>query len=401
MCGQCCREPWTIPVDKETADSLENLSKQEPLATFLEGKSPTTVTQSGTLGYTCEDGLCVFLESDGMCYLHRQFGPLGKGYVCREFPILLTETPEGIYHGYSFVCAAVREPALEETSQDDTGFSVDAILESRDHHYRTVPEKISFRRTGPLALNWNEYKLIEQGLLAILSMWERPLSECLLGGYTYLVLLERFLLQTSMPSGSPFGKTQVLEHFLDKMGKTDFDMVFTLSKKQRPSGLVRRFVNAFGISLLRQLSSKGKGGGRFQLIASVAGELVRRKKPIPHLLERALDSQLRRYFIHLIWRKDLVSDKGPFGGQSLLLSFGGMLMLYSLIVQRSRELAEMRSPEDAVSAAIHQVERDLVAHFHLRGDPDKPGLKFFIGWWETLVQRKVYAASVTALDLEK
>jgi len=386
-------------VDNATARSLSERAEVDPLGSFLAGGKPIRVTSSGIITYTQKDALCVFLDSEGSCGLHRIFGPLGKGCICREFPLLLTETPDGIVVGYSFVCSAIREEKatglpVPEGSGDDV--AVNTILQARDHHYRIAQTQVKLNSTSKTEIDWPGYLLVEQGLLELLSLPNQSLGQCLSAGHAFLALLERFVRETVLLPGSPFNQEQILPHFVQRMKEEKYATVFRIAAKRRSSALVHRFVKAMGLSFLSQMKAgaEAKKQGRLSFLANVVGNLFTAKTPSTPELDSQLDNVLRRYVRHVIWRKDLVAKETPFGGGSLMAGYGGLLFVYALIAERARQLAAKNSPRDAALLALRQIERDLVAHARLRDPSVSSRLKWFLGWWETLVQRPAYVASM-------
>ncbi|HNT35476.1 MAG TPA: hypothetical protein PKH07_10815, partial [bacterium] len=388
QCGDCCRENWIIPVDKETSRTLIERSPEEPLRTYLGGKEAISVSASAVLIYPQRMGICVFLENEGSCYLHRQFGASGKGKICREFPLLVTETPHGIYVGYSFVCRSVREgtaqPELQTVQDGGDAPALETILKTRDHHYRTVGSEARLGSDSRIKLSWSEYLQVEEGLTQLLSRTGTPLGDCLGAGHAYLSLLERFIREVVvLPAGSPFTRENVVSHFVQRMKQDDYALVFRVSAKRKPSGLVKRFVTAMGLSFLAQIKHRGQEHrpGRLALASRVIGEFFHRKTPNPEGMIEASDSILRRYLRHLVWRKDLVAREGPLGGGSLIAAYGGLLFVYGLLMERARRLALQNTIEDAFSLAVRQVERDLIVHAKLCDPQQASRLRWFLGWW--------------------
>ena len=55
-----------------------------------------------------EDGACIFLESDGRCRIHSDYGFDEKPVACRLFPFNLAPDAGGAHAGLNFACQSVR-----------------------------------------------------------------------------------------------------------------------------------------------------------------------------------------------------------------------------------------------------------------------------------------------------
>ncbi len=96
-CGQCCRD-WRIVVDRTAwegavalLESGDHPGRVEATGAFDMLESPTE--EAFATLRTREDGTCVFLDPDNLCYWHRHFGYETKGWVCRAFPNTTYKTP--------------------------------------------------------------------------------------------------------------------------------------------------------------------------------------------------------------------------------------------------------------------------------------------------------------------
>lgn len=99
MCGSCCGGHNIGPVFDDVlvglADKLEALTAKRRIT-----KSPFLTMSAGpgetrTL-FNQRDGSCVFLDEDGRCQIHADYGAEAKPRACRIFPYEFTVTPEGI-----------------------------------------------------------------------------------------------------------------------------------------------------------------------------------------------------------------------------------------------------------------------------------------------------------------
>lgn len=78
-----------------------------------------------------DDGACVFLQPDGRCRVHAEFGFEAKPLACRIFPFSFAPQPEEARVGISFACQSVRE---------NRGAALGSHLESLRGFQSTLPE---------------------------------------------------------------------------------------------------------------------------------------------------------------------------------------------------------------------------------------------------------------------
>lgn len=62
------------------------------------------------------DGACVFLQANGKCRVHAEFGLHGKPVACRFFPFSLSPSSEASIAGLNFACQSVQESKGEALS---------------------------------------------------------------------------------------------------------------------------------------------------------------------------------------------------------------------------------------------------------------------------------------------
>lgn len=142
-CGRCCRAPWNVVVDSESAARIRALPVVgDALRRDAEGRLVTAKV----------GGACTFLTSENLCRVHEV-----KPRTCRQFPFTFRSTPDGVFVGASFFCPAVA--ANEGPLLDETMVDVDeAMLE-------------------PFAGDWPAYAALEAALRQAVAT--RPVSEAL------------------------------------------------------------------------------------------------------------------------------------------------------------------------------------------------------------------------------
>ncbi len=102
-CGNCCRD-FTVQLRKE---DLRRLKEQNWEARL--GESVTMTLRGRAYLKRRADGACVFLQPDGKCRVHAEFGLHGKPVACRFFPFSLSPSSEVSIAGLNFACQSVLE----------------------------------------------------------------------------------------------------------------------------------------------------------------------------------------------------------------------------------------------------------------------------------------------------
>ncbi len=104
-CGRCCRH-FTVQLRPEDVDRLDQQGWYEKLGQlpYVEFRGQTYLRQT-------DGGACVFLQDDGRCRIHAEFGLVRKPIACQMFPFTLMPSPQeqAIQTGLSFACPSVIE----------------------------------------------------------------------------------------------------------------------------------------------------------------------------------------------------------------------------------------------------------------------------------------------------
>lgn len=124
QCGRSCQAGWDIAVEEPVRRKLEGHPLtlrviQEHGAALVEKKSGPVLNMTPACGY---------LEPDLLCGIHRHIGVEAKPNICRLFPYILSNTPEGTYVGVSYSCTAARQNAGRPLSVQ--GEEIAALLNS-------------------------------------------------------------------------------------------------------------------------------------------------------------------------------------------------------------------------------------------------------------------------------
>ena len=103
-CGKSCAE-----FQVEIAGFDLNRLRQSSTTKALEksGFTPLKFVGSDVFLEKTENGSCCFLNDKARCRLHEEGGFASKPTPCQTFPFSTMATPDGVYIGLSYACAAV------------------------------------------------------------------------------------------------------------------------------------------------------------------------------------------------------------------------------------------------------------------------------------------------------
>ncbi len=102
-CGNCCKD-FTVQLREADLAKLRAQRWEERLGgpVTVEFRDRTWLKQRA-------DGACVFLQDDGKCRIHAEYGFAEKPTACQLFPFVLVPDPTRTRAGLSFACQSVRE----------------------------------------------------------------------------------------------------------------------------------------------------------------------------------------------------------------------------------------------------------------------------------------------------
>jgi len=102
-CGNCCKD-FTVQLRPEDELKLLEQKWHERLG------EPVTVEFRGQRYLRQrDDGACIFLQDDGKCRIHAEFGLEAKPVACQMFPFSLVPIEGGAAMGLNFACQSVLE----------------------------------------------------------------------------------------------------------------------------------------------------------------------------------------------------------------------------------------------------------------------------------------------------
>ena len=153
-CGDCCRD-FSVQLRDEDLERLGKQGWEEKL-----GQSVTVEFRGRRYLRQQADGACLFLQEDGLCQIHGEFGFHEKPVACRLFPFNLAPDATGTHAGLNFACQSVRRalrevpeskaispPRLAGDLRADVE-EVDALVSAFDRWLGAVEVPLSIRLDG-------------------------------------------------------------------------------------------------------------------------------------------------------------------------------------------------------------------------------------------------------------
>ena len=358
-CTLCCSQPWATLIETEKAEALDahDWSAYPQLAGKTFHRKDKTVPAGMRVLAKGEGTDCLFLDTDGLCIIHKELGPAAKPAPCLQFPYLVNQTPLDYRVSLSYACptaAAARGPALEAQRDE-----VEAMLQFPD--LPTEPDA-TIPLTAGIRLDVSEadavYARIDEifGADGDLDIWER------------FARVLRFVSATAHAaeedrSGLPgwIGAYRgPADDGLEVSAITRYEEVATAPSQVRllfaatlvrdilppdatlKMGLLRR------VTLLPRLASLAKFNGSYdsRILKHRVTPADVMAHPVGDALEQEADALLVRYFRARYWQRSLAG-----GRLSLTAGTHQHIQDLNAIVFLARALALHRG-EDRLTGAI-------------------------------------------------
>lgn len=330
-------------VDEETQDIIlgSRLYAQKVRAGF----TPLIVSEERVVLERREDKSCVFLNKEDRCELHAELGPTRKPLVCRTYPFLLTDTPQGVYAALSFACPAI-------LSND--GASVEQERESLETLLRQAPGQAApgcdedgrVEVLEGLFVTWTEYEDLERSILAAFDP-EQPVDSLL--SIAFAITLwerqgERLVLpaQGSRRSSQPVASVSSFAHELTCMVSSNL------------------------IAMLEEIDSveeRARVGSRLWNQEVYFSQRFQREFPtfsIRSSPSLTVTKLLERYFHNLLFGKRLLA--GGTVVSRLLGTTCGVAMLLFYLEAFSDD--ESGPSQGAIDRSFTLIETELLSHTH-------------------------------------
>ncbi len=377
--GACCRNDWLIGVDAAAHARLRKVdwSRVDPLLPsgdkFVPLASPLRSGETLTFART-PAGACVFLTPEQKCSIHANLGGRAKPQICREFPYHFVRTPDGVSVGVSFACTAVRgHRGVPLAAQ--RGEILDVLAGST--RVGTLPEPLSLY--AGLSVTWEEYRAIEEALLAILADAAAPLPVALIGGSALISVCVGLAQLETRARREERPAAETLLGGLAKLRDERYRRILAIAGTAR---YPRRPTLVPLAPLWTWLEFSARRPGRAGLVVALyrnwfrfwrgrgtLPDLVTGGAPLPIEAVRrvafdadhpAIGPFLREYWSHVVFRKTLTPMHGVFRG------YQTMLALYALMKWAAR-LAALRAGRPTVAPtdvrdAVRLVEQRFVLH---------------------------------------
>lgn len=92
-CTYCCDQPWRTLIEPEKARALDGHDFGKYPQLRGEKFYHAADDPQGRFALAKGEGnKCLFLDSDGLCIIHKEMGPEAKPHMCRQFPFLPART---------------------------------------------------------------------------------------------------------------------------------------------------------------------------------------------------------------------------------------------------------------------------------------------------------------------
>ena len=336
-CGKCCASRWNVPVNLQARAVIEGTQVYDTAK--REGYLPLKVADDGKLSLgRQENGACVFLAEDDLCNLHREVGLEKKPVVCRTYPRVVTNTPDGYFVSLSFACPAVLDNQGTLLTEEQN--ELRELFQKFDSE---VPQNVPVKERVNIAfgeeLSWRNYQILEERLLDSFDA-RRPANSA-------LVLAEQ-LLQASTSNQLP------------SLLKDGFDTT------EQPSPIALQLLDVFTLHSLAILELETAPEERVGLMERlIGGERVNSTRHgfSLHLSDTRSEAReedvatIRYYFQNIVFGKRLTNSSVLDG--LLTLAVGLALLLFYLEVFRHG-----LSEQEARERAFEIVEADVVTHSH-------------------------------------
>jgi Fe-S-cluster containining protein len=171
-CSRCCKQPWRTSIEADKAEALRyhDFSKYPSLKDVKLFHPPA----DGRAGYfdlgKRDDDSCIFLDTDGLCIIHKELSYDAKPSMCMQFPYLPARTPTEDRVSLNFGCPAVQN--REGPPLADQGADVGKVIP-------LSPRPANPEAVVPLdesrVLTWREYEALMDRLVAAFDA-DRPVD---------------------------------------------------------------------------------------------------------------------------------------------------------------------------------------------------------------------------------
>lgn len=174
-CPVNCCQNWSILLEKKAFLGIKKLYNNIPgskrLTSSLKKDKKTKNDHEYGIIKLDKDGLCPFLNTDGLCDIHGRFGSEKLGFACRDFPRSVTENDDSTELSISLACPEAARLCL--TMENATDF----IEVGTDHIRDMSGQKSQLKTTefSPNNVRWRNE--IRQVMLSIIDADQYSIDE--------------------------------------------------------------------------------------------------------------------------------------------------------------------------------------------------------------------------------
>lgn len=384
QCGRCCRSDWEISLDDASVERLRAVDLEGMLR---EAQLPgpairTRGTEKAQRSLCHTEKGCAFLGADNRCRIHAAHDYETKPQVCKDFPYRYLATPEGTVAGLSFACTAVLQD-VGRTMEEQRPW----LEENRQHSlaWSEAPERIAIAEGT--TFGWDAYAEIDRALRAIADVPGRTTAEFLVAQSIWLDHAAKLSMELRATPAVPPAKafSALSARLLGERGAEAAPLWEHAARLRPDPALERAFVGlltAYRHTFLKPDRRPGRAAalvgvvGHYLRTALALGDVRLAALPAPFPFRAlheiafpgtgpdaaAIESLLRRYFTHLLWRKELLYASSVCFGHRLWL-FAYALVRWHAIGRASLAGRNAVAIDDA-REAIRDVE--TMYFFHSR-----------------------------------
>lgn len=147
-CPDNCCHDWVIGVEKDIYDQLERLYGQTPedkalFETGLQVSQNPFNEQNYAILQNDAEGNCRFLDEQGWCRIHKDYGAEYLGYTCKDYPRLFTDNFDQTEVILSLSCPEAARLFIERDTATELCDAPETLLRHSSGFRRVLPHEVS------------------------------------------------------------------------------------------------------------------------------------------------------------------------------------------------------------------------------------------------------------------
>ena len=175
-CTACCDQPWRTLIEKDKVPAIEahDFSAYPQLA----GKTFYSDGKQVPPGYfelaKGEGNKCLFLDTDGLCIIHKELGEPAKPHMCRQFPFISSHTSIDDRVSANYGC-----PAVQQRSGTPIIKQADEIKHLVKLSTTPVDPEAAVKLAGPIEVSMAESDALHERAMRLFApdhegdLWQR------------------------------------------------------------------------------------------------------------------------------------------------------------------------------------------------------------------------------------